>query len=150
MGLSKKSLALFFVGCAGMGAVVTAIVSATADQRRPAPDRAAMRAFRVTSMSDDQIRTARRAAQERLEFIQQADRRAEEEARLARRDLLQKCADVVYATRNTAECSPRMPLTAGLKLRLPSLEDLFEEELLGVCAYVSNRAEAIERKCIRG
>ena len=113
------------------------------------PSMSAMRAYRVSRMTDDEIRDARRAAEQEYEN-EAARARAEAAARVKKFGEQQRlCADLAYKTRNLQGCS--WPLNWP-HLGEPTIEftvnQIFELHLLGICAHVRSAREAREEHCL--
>lgn len=114
----------------------------------PPPTREQMRAYRISLMSDAQIREAKSAADAELAHIERADGEAVERERIDAMARYARCADLVYSVRNPAECKPKAPaLSAGLRLRKPTIDELFDEQILGACAFARDMAQAVKFRC---
>jgi len=121
--------------------VVAAIVwFQTADRRAPA-DRAEMYRHRLSLITDDQIRAVYEQAI--IESAARSAQRAEQQVS----SWNERCDDVAYRARNRSECSAPI---LGLGMQMPSErpDSVFEEMVLGVCAFASSRHAAKELGCL--
>ncbi|MGY3578857.1 MULTISPECIES: hypothetical protein [unclassified Bradyrhizobium] len=115
-----------------------------------AADLSEMRAYRVSQMSDEEIRKLRADALAEQENLKRYDKELRAKALQDIGAHQQRCDDLVYRTRNANECSRGIPLgmmydTTGVT---PSVDQLFEESLLGVCRFVKTRQDARINKCL--
>ncbi|KWV58205.1 hypothetical protein AS156_35995 [Bradyrhizobium macuxiense] len=109
-----------------------------------------MRAYRVLLMSDEQIRQLRADAVTEEANLKHSDKEMRDRAWQAMGARQQRCNDLVYRTQNANECSRGIPLglmydTTGLT---PSVDQVFEEALLGVCRFVKTKQDARINKCL--
>lgn len=120
-----------------------------ANSLEPVPARATMKAHRLSLMSDEQIRDAHRVADQRAaQFASGA--KADYDSLVAESAArVQRCGDVVYRARNESACKIVFPIgvMAG-PLKSPSADSLFEEAVLGACAYVESAREARRAHCM--
>lgn len=100
-------------------------------------------------MSDAEIRDARHDAEVeaiRLRKWYDAERTKGWKEVAERSD---RCSDMVYKTRHDAECASGIPL--GLLYEdsrfTPSVDKLFEDNILGACIYAKTLTEARAWKC---
>lgn len=135
-----------FAAClAALGAAP--FVSSYIEDHRKA-DYAAMRAYRIAQMSDDQIRAAKANAKtdrEKLYNLAVAElRKSEEESSESRRH----CDDVAFKERNPIVC--QLPITFGLEIQpnVPSEAELYEQSILGVCDWIDTVKEARRDHCL--
>ncbi|MGL3210742.1 hypothetical protein [Bradyrhizobium sp. BR 1433] len=114
------------------------------------PELSAMRAYRVSLMSDEQIRQLRADAVTEEANLKRSDKVMRDKAWQEIGQRQQRCNDLVYRMRNANECSRGIPLglmydAAGLT---PSVDQVFEEALLGVCRFVRTKQDARINKCL--
>lgn len=114
-----------------------------------APDKTAMRYYRVQKLSDADIREARaKAVLDEAKFKQQ-DQKQRDDAWRERAERDQKCADVVYRERNVYECNRGSMFLMFTDDRFtPTADSLFEQNILGPCYYVATRQEARAAGCL--
>lgn len=114
------------------------------------PDLRSMRAYRVSLMSDEQIRRIHAEAAADAIRYKAMDQDMREKAIKEVAASSQRCSDLVYRERNSAECNRGTPI--GLMFadsRLtPSADQLFEEAILGICRFVHSKQDARLNKCL--
>lgn len=140
------TLAFLVVICLGGSALAYKFY---AEQREP--NQVLMRQHVISKLSDEQIREIHGRSQALLDQMKaNADTDANEFwARYA--DVQTKCRnDVAYRTRNPQACS--LPLFWQEIGKLPSgystVEEVFEVELMGVCAFVRTIRDAKQHDCL--
>jgi hypothetical protein len=112
------------------------------------PELRTMREYRVSLMSDDQIRRLNADAVAEVDRLRTMDRETKERAQADRAASIQRCADVVYRERNPADCR-RGPLDLfDLSLPIPTAAQIFEENILGVCRFMNTKQDARINKCL--
>lgn len=135
-GNTIRAFAPIFIGVL---VVVAVVWFQTADRREPA-SKAEMHRYRVSQLSDQELRVLHEKAV--MESAMRSAKRAETRALN-----MERCADPAYRARNRTSCSA--PITGhGLILPSVSVDAVFDEMLLGVCAYASSRHDARELGCL--
>jgi hypothetical protein len=110
-----------------------------------------MRAYRVSKMTDEEIRKAYNDAQEESEKLK---REAKERAEQRKRDYVETrmlCADKVFETRNLQKCSIPITIIGGVIFKpeiTPPVEYLFDGRIMGMCNHVGSMAKAYEYDCV--
>ena len=114
------------------------------------PNLKAMRTYRASLMTDEQIRKLNADAIADAARYKKIDLEMREKGFNETAASAQRCADIVYRERNATECSRGMPI--GLMLadtRLtPTADQIMEEYMLGICRFVHSNAEARLNKCL--
>jgi hypothetical protein len=114
------------------------------------PDRAKMRAYRMSQLTDDQVLELHKRAEDDSELQRRSDKEADEASRRQRNEEMSKCeADPVQKLRSPTHCMGQMPLFAGSYEELSEpAEQLFEDYVMGSCEWVTNVFEAKQRHCL--
>lgn len=112
------------------------------------PSYTEMRAYRVSKLSDEQIRELHRRAP--LEFEESRRLEAEAERKEAERqsEKARLCADIVYRERNPTDCRMGLITEPVRRHRYSSVQDAYEKLLMGLCVLAQTRAEAIQYGCL--
>src|SRR5712664_36429 len=114
-----------------------------------APDLNAMRKYRASQMSDEQLRTLHAEAVAQEANLKNYDREMRETAWRETSARNQRCSDTVYRVRNSEECSRGTALGLFNDTSFtPTSSQIFEDALLGVCRFVSSKQEARLNKCL--
>ena len=123
----------------GVLVVVAVVWFQTTDRRKPA-DRAEMHRYRVSQLSDQELRVLHERAV--IESAMRSAKAAESRALNAER-----CTDPAYRARNRTLCAAPV---MGLGILMPSagVDAVFDEMVLGLCAYASSRHDAKELDCL--
>ena len=141
---------LWFIGVTLIGAIGGAVFYEKKRDDWAAPDLKVMRAYRVSHMTDEQIRELNIDAVAEASRFKKMDQETREKAFKEAPASAQRCSDVVYRERNSAECNRGTPL--GLLYEdthlTPTAEKIFEENLLGICRFVHTKQEARLNKCL--
>ncbi|MEW6767677.1 MAG: hypothetical protein AB1342_06560 [Pseudomonadota bacterium] len=115
-----------------------------------APNQDAMKAFRVARMSDGEILILRGRANADSARFKELDSQSRDAYWKDKAERDQKCADVVFKTRNESLCNQGVAL--GMLSRderfTPSAETLFQDYLLGHCKFVDTREQARADGCL--
>jgi hypothetical protein len=114
------------------------------------PDVSAMRAYRLSQLSDPQIRDLHRSAREEHDRLQrEAKERAAEFWKKHSEECSKASADVAYRARNPEACAlPLGWLYIDEPLDGRSVEEIFENNILGVCNLVWTRRDAKKYECL--
>jgi hypothetical protein len=129
---------------------VAALLVITEVKDRQPSDLAAMRLYRISQLTDDEIRKMRADAEVEFKKIRQE---AAEEGNEFWRKYSQECAktqsDVAYRVRHPEEC--HLPLTwqgIGKPLNEMSVEQIFQANILGICNFAFTVRDARKSHCI--
>jgi hypothetical protein len=117
------------------------------DQR--APDYATMRSYVISRLTDDQIRKAR--ANALVSFDQQyAQRKKELEEDISKRDeVIAKClSDPAIKERNAGDCNVPLNWGDNVEPMVPSVDEINEQNLMGVCLWVQTVHDAKSYGCL--
>jgi hypothetical protein len=138
-------LAVGFIGSIGV-----AILYEVKRDDWTVPDMKAMRAYRGSLMSDDQIRKLNAEAIADANRYKKIDQEARQKEFQEIAATAQHCSDIVYRERNFLECSRGLPLgLTYMDPRLtPTADQILEESLLGVCRFMHTKQEARLNKCL--
>jgi len=127
-------------------------VSGCNPEDRKKPDWQEMRSFRISKMTDQQIRDLRAKAE--TQYQQDVEDQKEMATRFWKEwsALQLKCTDVVFQSRNKAECEQPLPLDSATMGQLPSYhqtaEEMFETSVMGPCDVAETVSRAREWGCL--
>jgi hypothetical protein len=108
-----------------------------------------MRAYRVSRMTNEQIREAYRATEQEFALAKQRAQQEADERVRNYREQRQLCTDIAYKTRYPQRCSvPLNWLHLGEPKMEFTLDQLFTTHILGICAHVGSVAEARKNNCL--
>ena len=140
------------LGAAGIAIVfVVGLVALWVEIRdRQPPNLAVMRQYRISKLTDDQIREMHAVAESEFAKVQQE---AVADGETFWRRYSEECAktqdDVAYRVRHPDEC--RLPITwqsIGKPLERRTVEQIFEGKILGICNLVFTVRDAKRYDCL--
>lgn len=130
-------------GLAAGAALLLTFVYLEVDQEHKPPDYEAMRKYRVSRLTDEQLRDMHAAA-ERQHSNLLAEAQGQEQAAWARiSEQVAQCKDPAYRARNN--CSGT---ASYIPEDVPGVEAIFESKIVGSCEYVQTVRDARKRGCL--
>jgi hypothetical protein len=110
-----------------------------------------IRAYRISQMSDAEIRKLWETAEE-IRQKEEHDLQEERRQRAKQRaETLEKCKDVVFQAREERLCNAARSTFSILNIDMPdprSREAIFEALILGRCNFMNDRRKLIQAKCL--